>query len=297
MIKKKSKKKIAILGTSPIMVLIFFRLKNRYKIDIYENSLIGGAWRIKRIKDQNYTAHNNVIVPLNKYEEKIIFEINKELKKYDCNKYRPKGLYKINSDYKPKNIFMHDLSNFYNKFYKYSKNLKKIKVEKVEIDKKNIFLNNKRYDLAFFPSCFNVRNIKMNNKNFGIMPKRSISNHLTIILKNFKFPEIDYSENFDNIFDRGYFKKDEKITIFTGRIRKQYKLLKNNELIKRSKILSKFLSHISYIKLNKYQNYIIDQKKIDQIKFYNDNNDFHLIDTRQFTKSYSLMRKLIKNYE
>ena len=297
MIKKKNKKKIAILGTSPIMILIFFRLKNQYKVDVYENSSIGGAWRIDRIKNQNYTTHNNVIVPLNKDEEKIIFEINKELKKYKCKKYKPKGLYKINSEYRPKNIFMHDLSNFFNKFSKYSKNIKKIKVEKVEIEKNNIYLNNKRYDLAFFPSCFNIKKIRINNKNFWVKPKRSISNHLTVMFKNFKFPEIDYSENFDNIFDRGYFKKDKKKIIFTGRIRKNYKLLKNMELIKRSKTLSKLLNYILDIKLNKYHHFIINQQKIDRLMFHVNNAKFHLIDTKQFTKSYELMRKLIKSYE
>ena len=69
MIKKKNKKKIAILGTSPIMILIFFRLEKKYDIDIYENSSIGGAWRIDQINNKYYTTHNNVIVPLNKYEK------------------------------------------------------------------------------------------------------------------------------------------------------------------------------------------------------------------------------------
>ena len=297
MIKKKNKKKIAILGTSPIMILIFFRLIKKYEINVYENSSIGGAWRIEQIKNENYTTHNNVIVPLNKNEEKQIYEINQELKEFNTKKYKPRGLYKISSNYKPKNVFMHDLSNLYNKFKKYSKNLKKIKVEKVEIDNKNIYLNNKKYDLVFFPSCFNIKKIRTNNKNFWVKPKRSISNHLTVMYKNFKFPEIDYSENFDNIFDRGYFKKNKKNIIFTGRIRKKYKLLKNMELIKRSKILSKLSNYILDIKLNKYHHFIINQQKIDRLMFHVNNAKFHLIDTKQFTKSYELMRKLIKSYE
>ena len=297
MIKKKNKKKIAILGTSPIMILIFFRLEKKYDIDIYENSSIGGAWRIDQIDNKYYTTHNNVIVPLNKYEEKQIYKINNELRKFKCKKYKPKGIYKIISKYKPKNIFMHDLYNLYKEFYKYSRNLKKIKIEEVDIKKKNIYLNKKKYHLVFFPSCFNIRKIRVNNDDIWIKPKKSISNHLSIFFKNFKFPKIDYSEEFDNIFDRGYFKKNNKNIIFTGRVRREYKLLKNEELIKKSKILKKISDFISYIKLNKYHHFIIDQKKIDQIKFKSENNNFHIIDTKQFTKSYTLMRNIIRLYE
>ena len=39
---------------------------------------------------------------------------------------------------------------FIKKFREYGENLKKVKVEKVEIDRKNIYLNNKKYDLVFF---------------------------------------------------------------------------------------------------------------------------------------------------
>ena len=297
MLKKKRKEKIAILGTSPIMILIFFRLMKKFEIDVYEMSSIGGAWRIEQIGNENYTTHNNVIVPLNTNEEKQIREINRELKEFNCKKYRPKGLYKIISSYKPKNIFMHDLSNLYKKFREYGENLKKVKVEKVEIDKKNIYLNNKKYDLVFFPSCFNIKKITIDNKNFWVKPKRSISNHLTVMFKNFKFPKIDYSENFDNIFDRGYFKKNKNHIIFTGRIRREYKLLNNIDLIKNSKVLRKLSNYILRIKLNKYHHFIINQEKIDQLKFYAKNIKFHLIDTKQFTKSYELMRKLIKDYE
>ena len=60
---------------------------------------------------------------------------------------------------------------------------------------------------------------------------------------------------------------------------------------------AKQFSIILRIKLNKYHHFIINQEKIDQLKFYAKNIKFHLIDTKQFTKSYELMRKLIKDYE
>ena len=54
------KKKIAILGTSPIMILLYFRLRKKNYIDVYENSDIGGAWHLDKINGQNYT--NSTII-------------------------------------------------------------------------------------------------------------------------------------------------------------------------------------------------------------------------------------------
>ena len=122
---KKKINKIAIVGTSPIMVLLYFRLKKKFIVDVYENSKIGGAWYIDRYKNQNYSAHNNVIVPLRDNEEKYIKLINKELKKFECKISKPKGKYDILSKYSPKNIYIHDLSNLFFNFKKICKTLKK----------------------------------------------------------------------------------------------------------------------------------------------------------------------------
>ncbi len=297
MLKKKNKKTVAILGTSPIMILIYFRLYKKYNVDVYEKSFIGGAWRIEQINNENYTTHNNVIVPLNSKEEKTIIEINKDLKKFNCTKYKPKGIYKIVSKYKPKNVFMHDLSNLYNQFKKEHKTLKKTKVDSVELKQKNIYINKNKYDLAFFPNYFNVKKIKIDDVNLWINPVRSISHHLTVSFNNFSFPEIDYSEDFDNIFDRGYFKKSGQIIFFTGRVRRKYKGIKNKELVKKSKVLCQLSKYISKIKLNKYHHYIIRDEKIEQLKSNTIKSNLHVVDTKQFTKSYALMRKIIKTYE
>ena len=110
------KKKIAILGTSPIMILLYFRLRKKNYIDVYENSNIGGAWRLDKINGQKHTTHNNVIVALNKEEEKFIDIINKELENLGCTKTKPVGKYETLSDYKHKNVYIHDLSGLYTKF-------------------------------------------------------------------------------------------------------------------------------------------------------------------------------------
>ena len=54
---------------------------------------------------------------------------------------------------------------------------------------------------------------------------KSISHHLTIVYKKTTLPNISYTENFDNVFDRAYFKQNNKNIIFTGRVRRKYKKL------------------------------------------------------------------------
>ena len=125
---KLKKKKIAILGTSPIMIILYFRLKKENLVDVFENSKIGGAWRIDKYKGTYYSAHNNVIVALNNKEEKYIELINKDLENFGCKKIKPRGKYELVSNYIPKNTYMHDLSNLYLKFKKNCSSLKKKKL-------------------------------------------------------------------------------------------------------------------------------------------------------------------------
>ena len=86
------KKKIAILGTSPIMILLYFRLRKKNSVDVFENLKIGGAWRVDKYNEKYYSAHNNVIVALKTNEEKYIKLINKELANFGCKKNKPRKI-------------------------------------------------------------------------------------------------------------------------------------------------------------------------------------------------------------
>ncbi len=287
----RKKLKVAILGTSPIMILIYLRFFKNYKIDVYENSHIGGAWRLDEIDKNSYTTHNNVIVPLKTSEERVINQINKELKKYNCKYYKPKGIYKLVAKYKPKNVYIHDLTNLISYFRKNCKKIISKKIKVVKIDDKKILINNKKYDYALFPSCFDVKKIIISGNYLDINPEKSTSHHLTVCLKNFKFPRIDYSENFDNVFDRGYFKKNKDKVFFTGRVRKEFKKLTNSDLLKKSNTLKLVTKHISHTKLNRYHHYIVNNDKLSEIRLKTKKTNFKLIETRQFTHAYSLLNK------
>lgn len=274
------------------MILLYFRLKKKNLVDVYEHLKIGGAWRIDKYKEKYYSAHNNVIVALNDNEEKYIELINKELASFGCKKTKSKGEYKLISDYIPKKKYIHDLSNLYLNFKENCNSLKKKKITSVKACSNKIYLNNAKYDQVFFPSCFNVNKISINNSNFNVKPTKSISHHLTIVYKKTKLPNISYTENFDNVFDRAYFRKNRKYIFFTGRIRRNYKKLQSSQLIKISNLLQNTIKNIVKIKKNRYCHNIIKEDDLRDLKLRLIQTKMSIIETKQFVKSYKLLNKL-----
>jgi hypothetical protein len=287
------KKKIAILGTSPIMILLYFRLKEKNFIDVYEKSNIGGAWRISEINGQKYTTHNNVIIAMNKKEENFIDMINKELENLGCTITKPSGEYKTLANYKHKNIHIHNLSSLYTRFKK-CKSLIKKKVTNIKTISNKVFLNGIEYDQVYLPSCFDINKILIDKTRIDTSSYRSTSHHLTIVYKKTKFPNISYTENFDNVFDRAYLKQNNKNIIFTGRVRRKYKKLQNNKLVNVSNLLQNTKNKILKIKLNKYNHNIIEENILKGLKSKIKKTNIKIIETRQFVNSYRLLDSVIK---
>ena len=288
-----NKKKIAILGTSPIMILLYFRLRKKYSIDVFENSDIGGAWNIDEINGQKYTTHNNVIVAENKEEEKFIDMINNELEKLGCTKTKPSGVYETLSKYKHKNLYIHDLSGFYAKFKK-TKSLIKKKINNIKTVSNKVFLNGAEYDHVYLPSCFDIKKIIIDKTRVNASAFKSISHHLTIVYKKTRLPNISYTENFDNVFDRAYFKQNSNSIIFTGRIRRKYKKFKSYEIVNKSNMLQDTKKNIIKLKLNKYNHYMIEENILKDLKSKLEKTNINIVETRLFVKSYGLLNSVIK---
>jgi hypothetical protein len=289
----KKKKKIAILGTSPIMILLYFRLRKKNFVDVYENSKVGGAWRLGEINALKYTTHNNVIVAMNKQEENFIDMINKELENLGCITTKPTGEYKTLANYKHKNIFLHDLSGLYSRFKK-CKSLIKKKVTNIKTISNKVFLNGTEYDQVYLPSCFDINKIIIDKTRVNTSSYRSISHHLTIVYKKTKLPNISYTENFDNVFDRAYIKQKNKNIIFTGRVRRKYKKSQTNKLVDESNLLRNTKNKIIKLKLNKYNHYIIEENILKILKSKIKKTNIKIIETRQFVNSYRLLNSVIK---
>jgi len=274
------------------MILLYLKLRKMHHVDVFEHSELGGAWRINKFNKGYYNAHNNIIVALNKNEEKYIFDINKQLSKYNCKKQKPKGKVELNINYKPKKIYINDLNNLIKNFKKICKSLKKVKVKKVNLTKDKIFFDEYEYDFAFLPSCFDLESILKKGKKINIKSKISISNHLTVIFKNTNLPEVAYTENFDNVFDRGCLIKKKNYLFFTGRVRKKFKKFNIDELINKSKILNESINNITFKKLNLYSHNIIKDEILMKLKLHLKETKLRIIETRQFVKSYSLLKDI-----
>ena len=79
-----AKQKVAILGSSLPMLLLAYCLKRKKNIDIIimDNSKnLGGAWQKFNYKGVQIRKQSNVIVPINKLEEKNQNKVNAFLKK------------------------------------------------------------------------------------------------------------------------------------------------------------------------------------------------------------------------
>lgn len=284
-------KSIAIIGTSPIMILLYFKLQSTNTIDVYEHSSIGGAWKINKAKENSYTPHNNIIVALNKKEEKYIKSINKQLKNFRCKVINTKTKFELNTNYKPENTYVHDLANLFKLFKKECLSLKKSKVKGIKVIKKKILVNRKSYDYVFLPTCPDLDYVKIDNMRFKIKRKMSISHHLTIVLKKIKFNDISYTENFDNVFDRAYFRNKKDSIFFTGRVRRSFKKFSPSQLINYSEILTGVKHFINEIYLNKYNHSIIEQGCLKNMRLILKNSNLKIIETRQFVNSFIQLEK------
>ena len=121
MINKLKNKKIALIGTSPIMLIIANHLvKMNNKITIYSfNKKVGGAWSYYKYKNHYISTQTNVIVPDNKFEERNMPLINEYLTKEfnvpitrNYDKFMPKGyLAKKNYNYNLNPLYEKVLNN------------------------------------------------------------------------------------------------------------------------------------------------------------------------------------------
>ncbi len=288
------KKNICILGTSPLMILIFYRLCKNYSIDVYdENKLIGGAWSYNQFDKARFSNFTNIILPANPTEDDIIPQINNELKMYSCEIYPPRVPLKIKDPYKPKNIFIHNFSEFYKKFINENLVLKK-KIETIEINENRVMIDNHEYKFLFLPSCFSLKNLIINKYRYPLNIKTIKSTHFNVCFSDYNMPLCTYDDDFDNIFDRAQIRKIDNEYIFTGRVRKNYKLEDANYFIDNSSFLSKLKNSIINHKINYYNHSIIDENDLLEIKKLSIKLPFSIVETRQFNYGYIYLDESIK---
>ncbi len=289
-------KKIALVGTSPIMLIIANHLsKLGNKITIFDISKkIGGAWSYFKFEKDFISTQTNVIVPDTKFEERNIPLINEYLKKefkikinINKNKFKPLGyLAKINYDYK--------LNNLYQKIT----NNKKIKISKKFLKeiiclKNKIKANNKIFDKIYVPTYCGVNKIKIENEIINIKPRLIISEHAMIISKKLNTKYLAYSENFDQNFDRAQIRKVNDYTVFTARVRKEKKGKNILKLIKNSKLIDTEKDIVKIVK-TKYKNFYRNFEQRDFLMRNTKGTAINYVNTGLFVESFFQINEKLK---
>lgn len=275
----------AIIGDSPIMLILANHLKNKEQITIYtDKDRVGGAWSYIKFQNQNISRQTNVVVPINEEVEKFQSKINNSLLKYNVKIEKAQGFHKPNF-YLAKQNFKYDFNGLFetlNELNVINKSIKQISVHK------NFFkLNNINYDKIYIPYFNGIKKIRHQNDIFDIAPKVITSKHILLIFKKLPIKEFIYTENFDDVFDRAQITMFKDFVSFTARVRLENKNKQIRSLLKKSKI-NKYVKSDNLIFSNilKYQNYFRNSDDIANLIKVCRINNIEVINTFQFFEAY-----------
>ena len=297
---KNIKKNIAIISSSPLMMILAIKLKeDGHKITIFDKSNnIAGAWTWfnNPSERKNYIPkYTNIINPYNQKELKFTKKMNNYLKnKLKVKISETKKKFSINYNYKRKFVY-----NFKNFFEFTSKNLKITKkfISKIEtLNNKKVQLNNKYvFDKLFIPSFSGVKEIKVYKKK-AYFPefKEIISEHVSIVAKSFKLKNFYYSQFFDNKFDRVKIEKIRKFYALTARLDHSIKGISVDKLKKF--YLKKFVkkSDLKKVRISKFHNYYRNKVQLNRLCNAIKGSNIKYIDTKQFMCGFYSLRKILK---
>jgi len=290
-------KKIAILGSSPVMLILFYFLKKNNNVFIFDdNELIGGAWRKKFYKNGLMNMYSNVVLPTSNKEYQKQRKINLLLMKMKVGIKIKKTKKIFNVIFKSKNYFNYDFSYFYKKIQKYSKSIINEKVKKIEIlENEKVKLNNKYlFDKVFFPSFFGINHFYNKGKKINIKFKLIESQHISIVAEKIN-QRLFYSDFYDHSFDRVNTYRHKNFFNLTARISKSLKKMKLEYIKKR--IIESFPSIIvKKIFLNKYKNYYRDNSQCIELKLKLKKKNIIYIDTTSFIMGVSQIINYMRRY-
>ena len=286
--------KIAILGTSPIMLMIANILSKKNQVTIFDYSRnIGGAWSYYKYKTFFVPKYSNAVVPLNNKELKFIPKMNfflRSIFNIPIKNTNKKIFIKLNL----KKKYIYKFNNLYNKNIQIIK--KNIFVRYVEINKENNILINKKFifDRFYIPTYAGISRIRIKDKYYKIPFSIKISKHLSIIAKKTKLKNFYYSDFFNEYFDRVKLDKYKNFYGLTTRITKSKKKLSFINIKKQLKV---FLDQkdLIYIKRSKFINFYRDDKQIKILKKIVKSTNIRYVNTVQLVSGLFNLKNFIDN--
>ena len=278
--------KIALVGTSPIMIILAHKLSKKNEVTIFEKrSLYGGAWSLIRHKGEFINDKTNVVIPRNNREELFVKKMNKFIdKNFKIKSKLNNQFFSDSGTYKPKKIFIYDFTQLYLNLKKFFK-IKKKEIKSLEIKKNKVIINQKEFfDRIYLPFFVGLDEININNKIFKIKFSKIVSKHILILSKKKLINNFYYTENLNQVFDRALVKSLKNFKSFTARVKKEYKGYGLNKIIKLAKLNIKG-KKIFYKNIMKYTNShrsVEQQKKLTKL---NRIKNITVVDTAQFIKA------------
>jgi hypothetical protein len=286
----------AILGDSPIMLILANHLKKKENITIYSDKKnIGGAWSYVKFNKVNISRQTNVVVPVDKKVEKLQHKINNSLLKYKIKIKKAQGFHKPNAHLSNKN-FRYDFIKLFESRKKF--NVIKKLIKKISVYKDFIKIGSTKYDKVYIPYFNGIKKITIKDIEHDIPPRVINSKHILLIFKKLPIDEFVYTENFDDVFDRAQITKFKKFIAFTARVRLENKKSDLNSLLKKSKIY-KFTNpnNLLFSNIMRYKNYFRNSDDIQKLKSICKNKNIRIIDTFQFFEAYiDLNKKYLKHF-
>jgi hypothetical protein len=285
--------KIAIIGTTPIMVIKALLLSKFHDITVFEaSSKFGGAWSFNKYKNVEYPEKTNIIVPDNKSEEKYIVKMKKYLSsKFNLKIKKNKKRYHNITLYKPNEVFIFDIKKLFILLRRSKKIIvKKLFVKSLKVQNQKVTINSKYlFDKVYIPYFINLDKVLINNKKFHFPFKKIENKHLHFITKKKFSDEFYYWENYNEYLDRAQLLKYGNYYFFSARIRKNFKHLSAGKIFKLSNFKIQ-ANKVYNLRLISYNHHFRDKLQIANLKNIEKFKEIKLIDTRQFVGAFKKLK-------
>lgn len=296
---RKSKPKVAIIGTSLINCMIASKLAAEYDVHMFESGRIGGAWGSSTFYFQRVPIANNLICPLNWAEERFIDSISLILEKLGCSIQVQSDPLHLLSEYSPNRYILGDFSPAFRTLLSSRINLLREKVRSIEISESHTKINGEEFFRLVLPRNFSVNKVSVFGELAVLDEVSTVSQHFrarfsrpihpsdSIMEHNFEY---SYTENFDRSFDRGGVFKSY---YFIGRVRRECKKLPTTALIARSELFS--TQPAIAVERNVFVNTRVADASWDNLVKKAEGSAATFIDASQFISGYTSHLDILQN--
>ncbi len=279
---------IALIGTSPITLLVAHALAKSHEITIFEeNSTFGGAWSKKDVDGNRINTKSNILTPLCKQEEKWIDAINRHLMKHFSIEPKPiSSRVKLINDYVPKTVYDYDM----HPLFQHCRNTHTIVAETVRSIKQlsdSVIVNGRSFCKLFIPTYAGINHIDTESTRIATPFTVIVSKHLNILTDRQVERLFYYTEERDDILDRVQYKDIGNTYSLTARIGLKFKQCSVQELVDNANFTPSEMHSITYKAIECYKNYYRDGAMKQQLvtAIAQCKNISHL-DTTQFVASF-----------